>query len=170
MKEKTIILGIDPGIEKLGIAILEKNINSSPKEKILFSECFKTSKNLSTSERLYLIHEHVKQVLEKYNPDIAVIEKIFFTVNQKTAIVVAEARGVVLSTFGLKNIDVMELSPTEIKECITGNGNAKKTDIARMLPKIIKLPTDSLQDDELDAIAAALSCSSKLRYSQLSSK
>lgn len=170
MKDKTIIIGIDPGIERLGIAILEKNILENPKEKIIFSECFKTSKNLSTSVRLHLIHEHVTEILVKYNPDIAVIEKIFFTVNQKTAIIVAEARGVVMATMGLKNIDVMELSPTEIKECITGNGNSKKEDIARMLPKIIKLPEEKTQDDELDAIAAALTCSSKLRYSQISSK
>jgi crossover junction endodeoxyribonuclease RuvC len=167
MQEKTTIIGIDPGIERLGIAIVEKNITTLPKEKIIFSECFKTPKTLPTEKRLAMIYKRIIEVLNEYQPDIAIIEKIFFTVNQKTAIVVAESRGTVMSAIGSLDIKVMELSPTEIKESITGNGNAKKEDIARMLPKIIDIPNKTVQDDELDAIASALAGSAKLRYSQL---
>jgi len=167
LKNKTIILGIDPGIERLGIAIIEKNTLTIPKEKIVFSECFKTLKSDPTEKRLFQIHQHILEILEVYKPDIAIIEKIFFTVNQKTAITVAQARGSVMTAIGSKNIPIMELTPTEIKESITGNGSAKKQDIARMLPKIIPIPNQTLQDDELDAIASALAGSAKLRYSQL---
>lgn len=166
-KSEITIIGIDPGIERVGIAILSKRPNENPKEKIIFSECFKTPKDLHQSKRLNLIYEHLLKIVEEHHPDIAVVEKIFFTINQKTAIIVAEARGAILSALGKTNIQIMELSPTEIKSSITGSGSAKKEDIARMLPKIIKIDPNITQDDELDAIAGALACSSKIRYSQI---
>ncbi len=165
-KEKIKIIGIDPGIERVGIAVIEKDFLNKPKEKIVFSECFKTSKNLGQEERLTLIYERLIEILKKHKPDVAIVEKIFFTVNQKTAIAVAEARGAILTAVGKSKINLLELSPTEIKESITGNGSAKKPDIARMLPKIIELDIKIKQDDELDAIAIALAGSSRLRYSQ----
>jgi len=167
MKNITTILGIDPGIERLGIAIIEKNILSNPKEKIIFSECFKTPKTLPTEKRLALIYEKITKIVKDHKPDVAVVEKIFFTVNQKTAIIVAESRGTILAAIGKENIQIMELSPTEIKESITGNGAAKKEDISRMLSKIIHIPNTNAKDDELDAIASALAGSAKLRYSQI---
>ncbi len=160
-------MGIDPGIERIGIAIIHKNNLERPKEKIIFSECFKTPKDLPGAQRLNQIHEHVLRIISEHNPDIAVVEKIFFTINQKTAIIVAEARGVILAALGKTKIEIMELSPTEIKSSITGSGSAKKEDIARMLPKIINIDPKIVQDDEIDAIAGALACSSKLRYSQI---
>lgn len=166
-QNKKIILGIDPGIERVGIAILQKDPNRKPKEVLLYSECFKTNKTLPTEKRLALIYSKIKDLLLAYKPDILAIEKIFFTVNQKTAIIVAQARGTILAAAGEYNVDIIELSPTEIKESITGNGRANKEDILRMVPKIITLPDNATQDDELDAIAIALSASSKLRYSQI---
>ena len=167
MNSRTIILGIDPGIERVGIAILAKDKDSNPKEKLIHSECFFTDKKLETHKRLTLIYDHITNVIHEFKPDIASVEKIFFATNAKTAVIVAEARGAILSALGKEDVNVMELSPTEIKESITGNGRASKDDIKRMLPKIIELIHSKSQDDELDAIASALAASSKLRYSQL---
>ncbi len=165
--DKKIILGIDPGIERLGIAILEKDPLKNPKENLTYSECFKTHKSLPLEKRLSLIYKKVEEIIKKYNPDIVAIEKIFFSVNQKTAIVVAESRGAVLAAVGSHNKEIIEMAPTEIKESVTGNGNAKKEDIARMIPLILPNIPLKNQDDELDAIAIALAASSRLRYSHL---
>ncbi len=165
--EKHIILGIDPGIERLGIAVLEYNPANAKKETVIFSECFMTHKSETTEKRLAAIYTRIQKIINQYSPDILAIESIFFSVNQKTAIVVAEARGVVLAAAGEYSLRVIELTPNEIKLAVTGYGKATKSDIIKMVPKIVTLPTDSLQDDEIDAIAIALSSSSQLRYSQI---
>src|SRR3990167_3211738 len=89
------ILGIDPGYERVGGAVLEKN-KGDQKEKVLFSECFKTSAKLEFSERLNLIGEEVRTIIKKYKPEVLSIETLFLTTNQKTVMRVAEARGVVI--------------------------------------------------------------------------
>lgn len=165
--EKQIILGIDPGFERLGIAIISIDENTKPKEKILFSECFKTSKKDNIQNRLSQIYDHLNEIVKKYKPTVVAIEKIFFTVNQKTVVDVAQSRGVVLSVIGKTNLPIIELSPTVIKQSVTGYGRATKQDIIKMIPKLITLPTSSLQDDEIDAIAVALSAIGQIRYSQM---
>lgn len=165
--DKKIILGIDPGIERLGIAVLEFNPMNKNKETVLYSECFITKNKDTTQERLALIYNQIENIIKKYSPDIVAIEKIFFTNNQKTAVNVAQARGVVLSCVGQKKLQVFEISPTEMKLAITGYGRATKSDIIKMIPKIVNLPKETMQDDEIDAIAIALSCTSQIRYSQI---
>lgn len=164
---KKTILGIDPGIERVGIAVLQRDPLEKPKETLLFSECFMTDKILPAHERLALIHEKIEAVIREYRPDVVAIEKIFFSVNQKTAITVAQARGAILAALGGNIQAVIELSPTEIKESITGSGRADKDAIARMLPLILPSVRGKNQDDELDAIAVALAASARIGYSQL---
>jgi len=170
MNNDYIICGIDPGIERVGIAIINKNLNTNPKEKLIFSECFKTSKNLDIEKRLFHIYEHIEEIIKKYKPNVVIIEKIFFTVNIKTAITVAHARGAILASIGKQNIKIIELTPTEIKSAVTGNGASGKPEILKMMPKIIQIDTSKMGDDEIDAIAIALAGSSRIRYSQLSLK
>lgn len=152
--EKTIILGIDPGFDRMGICILEKEGN---KEMLLYSSCILTDKKGVFESRLQEIGKGLQEVMEKYKPSELAMEKLFFTKNQSTGIQVAEARGVVLylaSTFGLS---VFEYSPPQVKLAIAGHGNANKDDISYMVPKILghALGKDLL-DDEMDAIAIAL--------------
>lgn len=170
MTKDYIICGIDPGIERVGIAIITKNLNTTPKENLIFSECFKTSKDLLIEERLSIIYNHIDEIINKYKPQIVVIEKIFFTVNIKTAITVAHARGSILANIGKHNIKIIELTPTEIKSAVTGNGASGKDAILKMVPKIIQLDTAKMGDDEIDAIAIALAGSSRVRYSQFNTK
>lgn len=157
-----IILGIDPGIEKLGIALLCVDKSKKEREEVLYSECFVTSSKDSTQDRLAAIYSKIIDIVKEYKPTVVAIEKIFFTVNQKTAVIVAEARGAVLAAIGQNMLPIIELTPTEIKESITGYGRATKKDIIKMVPKIITLKTNSLQDDEIDAIAAALSAAPRI--------
>ncbi len=157
------IIGIDPGIERVGIAVIEK---IGGKETYLFSECFKTSAKLSHYERLRLIGEEISRLITTYNPDGLAIEKLFFETNTKTAMVVAEARGMMLYVCALAKLSIFEYTPLEIKVAVTGYGKSDKHAVMHMVPKLIKLPerTDSTNspqvmiDDEVDAIAVALTC------------
>ena len=88
------ILGIDPGFERLGIAVLNKEKQN--KEQVIFSECFKTSAKLDFSDRLSLIGTEVKKIIKEYKPEILAIETLFLNTNQQTVMRVAEARGVAI--------------------------------------------------------------------------
>jgi crossover junction endodeoxyribonuclease RuvC len=157
------ILGIDPGFERLGIAILKKN-KGDKKETVLFSECFKTSAQLEFSERLKLIGEEVKNVIKKYKPEVLAIETLFLTTNQKTVMHVAEARGVVIYETACAGLKIFEASPPQIKIAITGYGKANKEQVMKMVKILVEIDKNKKSDDELDAIAIALTAFAHLRF------
>ena len=150
-----IILGIDPGFERLGIAILEKNTGDK-KEKVVFSECFKTSAKLEFSERLHLIGEEVKKIIKEYKPEVMAIETLFLNTNQKTVMRVAEARGVVIYEAASAGLKIFEASPPKIKIATTGYGKANKEQVMKMVKILVEIDNLKKSDDELDAIAIAL--------------
>jgi crossover junction endodeoxyribonuclease RuvC len=160
------ILGIDPGFERLGVAILEKNKSfgsAQDKEKVLFSECFKTSAKLEFHERLGLIGEEVRRVLKKYKPEVLAIETLFLTTNQKTVMHVAEARGVVIYEAAYSGLKIFEASPPQIKIATTGYGKASKEQVMKMVKILVEIDNSKKSDDELDAIAIALTAFACLR-------
>ena len=149
------ILGIDPGFERLGIAILDKK-NKGEKESVIFSKCFKTSAKLEFSERLHLIGEEVRNVIKKYKPEVLAIETLFLNTNQKTVMRVAEARGVVMYESACAGLKIFEASPPQIKIATTGYGRSDKTQINKMVKMLVNIDEKIKSDDELDAIAIAL--------------
>lgn len=151
------ILGIDPGFERLGIAVLD-----GPKE-VLFSECFKTSAKLEFPERLALLGEEVKRVIKKYKPEALALETLFMTNNQKTAMRVAETRGVILYEAECAGLRIFEATPPQIKLATTGSGSADKRQIIKMVKMLVKIDPAKKSDDELDAIAIALTGLAHLR-------
>ena len=154
------ILGIDPGFERLGIAILEKD---KGKEQVIFSECFKTSAKLEFSQRLKLIGEEVKKIIKKYRPEILGIETLFLNTNQKTVMRVAEARGVAVYEASCAGLRIFEASPPQIKIATTGYGRASKEQIIKMVKILVKIDENKKSDDELDAIAIALTAFTHLK-------
>ena len=166
------ILGIDPGFERLGIAVLERNTEARPqgKERVIFSECFKTSAKLEFSERLILIGEEVRKIIKKYRPEILAIETLFFTTNQKTVMRVAEARGVVVYEASNAGLKIFEATPLQIKIAVTGYGRADKEQVMKMVKILVEIDknktppkTGQASDDELDAIAIALTAFAHIR-------
>ncbi len=148
------ILSIDPGYERVGIAVLEK----ADKEKLVYSDCFKTSKEFSFIERLELIGQEVERVIEEYKPEALAIEKLFFNTNQKTATNVSEVRGALIY-IALKNkLKVFEYTPLQIKVAVAGDGHGDKTQVITMLKNLIKIEKQIKYDDEYDAIAVGLTC------------
>ena len=160
------ILGIDPGYERLGIAVLEKShFAKAPrdKEQVIFSECFKTSAKLEFSERLFLIGEEVKNVIKKFKPEVLAIETLFLTTNQKTVMRVAEARGVVIYESACAGLKIFEASPPQIKIATTGYGKANKEQVMKMVRILVEIDKTKKSDDELDAIAIALTAFAHLK-------
>jgi len=156
------ILAIDPGYERIGIAIIEKP--EKEKEVLLYSDCFKTPATLPFSERLSLIGQEISRVISKFTPTVLAIETLFFAKNQKTALGVAEARGVITYEAARHNLNVHEYTPLQVKMAIAGHGRGDKTDILRMLPKLITITKKVRHDDEYDAIAVGLTCSASQNY------
>lgn len=150
------IIAIDPGYERLGIAVLEKL--PKQKETLLYSACLQTLKTLSHAERLLKIAGEVKRVIVKYEPEALAIEKLFLAVNQKTVMPVAEARGAVLVEAARSCLSVFEYTPLQVKVAVTGYGKSDKKQVAEMVKRLIVLPPSKRLDDEYDAIAIGLTC------------
>lgn len=148
------ILGIDPGYERLGIAVLEKQ--KGGREEVLFSECFKTPASLPHCERLLMLGSEVERIISEYKPEALAIETLFFNTNQKTAMKVSEARGAVLYAATKAGLSIHEYTPPEIKLAVSGYGKSDKEQMIKMVKLLVKVREDTKHDDEFDAIAAAL--------------
>jgi crossover junction endodeoxyribonuclease RuvC len=151
-----IVLGIDPGFGKVGIAVVEKNETS--KEILLYSNCLKTDSKLPFNERLLLVGKEIERVIKKYTPDILAVETLLFNTNQKTALMVSEARGVIVYEAKKHNLEIYEYTPLQIKNAVVGYGRASKNQVSAMIRQLISVPKTVKQDDEIDAIAVALTC------------
>ncbi len=151
------IIGIDPGYDRVGIAIIEKN---SPKEKevLVHSECFTTVKADHIYDRLKEVGLRIRTLITEHQPKMLAMETLFITKNQKTAMHVAEARGIIAYEARLAGIPIFEYTPPQIKVAITGDGHSDKSQIIKMVPLLIKMSEKKRIDDEYDAIAIALTC------------
>lgn len=147
------IIGIDPGYDRVGIAIIHDGI-------LIHSECFSTSPKDDFHKRLKEVGQRVRTVIEEFSPEVMSIESLFITKNQKTAMKVAEARGVIAYEASLRDIPIHEYSPPQIKVAVTGHGGSDKSQIIKMIPLLLKIKFDKrkMLDDEYDAIAVAITC------------
>ncbi len=147
------ILGIDPGLAIVGYSI----IDTEKEENILISSgSIQTDKSKTDAERLFEIETDMQTIIDKFQPDEASIEKLFYFKNQKTIIPVAEARGVILSVLQKNSIKISEFTPMEVKQMMTGYGRASKDEVARAVRMSVKYEKLPKLDDTLDSIAIAL--------------
>ena len=156
MKASIRVLGVDPGYDRLGIAVVE---GDPSRPTLVMSDCVIPDKG-ERKDRLAAVSRTITSAIKKYAPDALAIEALFFNANVKTALGVAEARGAILAAAGLASINVIECSPQQVKVAITGHGGADKKSVAHMIPKLLTLPPKLAPkkrlDDELDAIAIAI--------------
>jgi len=153
--EKKIILAIDPGFDRIGLAVMKLERD---KPKLLFSECLKTDSKKARPERLFSIGRRIKEVIKKWRPKTLAIETIFFNTNTTSAVGVAEARGIIIYEAIGAGMEIFEYGPQTIKIAVTGYGKADKIQMANMVKKLIDLPEKSSKrlDDEIDAIALGI--------------
>ena len=147
------ILAIDPGYDRVGIAILE---GDASKPEVIRSECFITNRSDTHENRLAGIADRVKKIIKLYKPEKVAIETLFFSVNQKTAIGVAESRGAIMAEAGRAGIAVVEFNPNSVKVAVTGYGASKKQGVIDMVKRLVKTRRKIKYDDEYDAIAIGI--------------
>ncbi|MFA5942324.1 MAG: crossover junction endodeoxyribonuclease RuvC [Candidatus Paceibacterota bacterium] len=146
------ILAIDPGYDRLGIAVIE---GDPSRPTLIWSDCVLPDKG-PHEQRLAQVSRAITRAILDYTPDILAIETLFFSINKKTALGVAEARGAILAAAGNASLPVCECSPQQVKLAVTGNGGADKAALANMVPQLLTLPKKKRFDDELDAIAIGI--------------
>jgi len=150
-----IILGIDPGTHRIGYGVIRKNGNS-----LSFVEAGLLPLDDSVP-RLSAIERSLENMVERVHPDRAGMERLFFTRNQKTAISVAQARGVLVNTLQKAGIPLQEFSPSEIKLAVAGTGTADKRSVAGMVFRFLGEKPSRLPDDATDALAIAIATSAR---------
>ena len=152
-------MGIDPGYDRLGIGIICRKNN---KDVYVYSVCIQSDKKESFINRLLYINNQLEIIINKYSPDLIVIESLFFAKNVKTAMQVAEARGSLLLTSSKYTKYILELTPMQIKSSLTGDGHADKDKVAYMVYQLLNLnkvenwKNNKHIDDEIDALSIAL--------------
>lgn len=135
------ILGIDPGYERLGIAVIEigKQGGAGKKEVLLFSECFKTSREATHEIRLKKVGRKIREIISEWKPEEVAIEELFFNINQKTALLVAQAFGVIIYEAAEAGLPVSLYGPLQVKIATTGYGRSSKEQIQEMVARLIDI-------------------------------
>ncbi|MBI2010860.1 MAG: crossover junction endodeoxyribonuclease RuvC [Candidatus Colwellbacteria bacterium] len=147
-----IILGLDPGTTRVGYGVIE-----AQKGKLNLIKCGLIGEvSADQAERLRIVEKELGKIIKTHKPVLIGIEKIYFSKNRKTAMSVAEARGVMIALAGRHNIPVLEFGPSEVKKIVTGSGAATKEMVGRIVALTLNLKTPPRPDDVSDALAIAI--------------
>lgn len=152
MTEILRIIGIDPGSRITGYGIVEKRGSSFVH---IDNGCLTTRPRDSIPERLEQIHRGLLEVFERYRPEAAAVEEVFFAKNVASSIKLGEARGIALLAAVQSQVPVFEYATREVKQSVTGYGQATKDQIQKMVKSVLSLPQVA-QEDASDALAVAI--------------
>lgn len=150
----TTILGIDPGTHRLGWGVIS---GSATKQSYIASGCLENAPHTTPDIYLPSIYREISGIITQYHPDAICIESLLFQKNVSTALSVAEARGVIRLLAAQNNIPVIESAPNTIKLAVAGIGSAGKNEVTRMVGLLLGIEVSKKRDDELDALAVAIS-------------
>ncbi|MBI3589237.1 MAG: crossover junction endodeoxyribonuclease RuvC [Candidatus Liptonbacteria bacterium] len=153
-----LIIGIDPGSRRIGYGLIEK---TACKINLITAGILRI-KAKNDPSALVETKNHFLALIKKYRPTVLAIEKLYFAKNQKTAMAVAESRGVIIFLAKESGLIVREFSPSVVKAGITGYGSADKKAVAKMVKIILNQPELQVIDDVSDALAAAILASQKV--------
>lgn len=165
-KEKTVnevvrVLGIDPGFGRMGYGVIEEKRGQI---KAIDYGCLETKKTETIAARLVELKITVDQLIREHQPGVVAVESLFFSKNVKTALQVGEARGVILFSIADQGLPIFEISPQEVKQAVTGYGNAEKIQVQKMVQKLLGLPKIPKPDDAADALAIAIAAAHARRF------
>lgn len=141
----------------MGWGLIKKN---GAKFSLINYGCLETSPEMGLSDRLELIFDGIVKIIKKQKPDLAGIETLFFNTNAKTAVKVGEARGVLLLALKKAGVQVVDITPLQVKQAVAGYGRAEKTQVQKMVKALLNLKDVPRPDDAADALAVALSAGS----------
>lgn len=158
--KKVKFLGIDPGFGRLGWGVIEAE---GSRLTMLDYGCLETAKEMEFPKRLHYLATQLRLIIKKFKPDSLIVEELFFFKNLKTAINVAQARGAILLVGEEQGLPMLELTPLQVKQSISGYGRADKGQMQTMVKMILKLDKIPKPDDAADALAMAIAGSSYWR-------
>lgn len=153
MKKTVTILGLDPGTATTGWGVIKEF--KGEVEAVAFG-CIETCKNKCPTERLKEIGDDLEELIRTYKPAEVAIEDLFFFKNLKTAVKVAQARGVLLFVCQKEKLGIAEYTPLQVKQALTGYGRADKNQVQQMVKEMFKLKSIPKPDDAADALAVAV--------------
>ena len=148
-----IILGIDPGIAIVGYGVVEY---TKGKFRLIAMGSIETPAGIDVEERLRMVYDDMCELIDTYRPDEMAIEELFFNTNQKTAIAVAEARGVILLSAVQRRVPISEYTPLQVKQSVVGYGRAEKKQVITLVGMILGMENGPKLDDTADALALAI--------------
>lgn len=148
-----IALGIDPGTAIVGYAVVAAR---GEELSMLVCDVITTSARLPLAERLQLIYQHLVEIIRIYSPQEAAMEELFFAKNARTAMTVGQARGVAMLALANGGLSISEYTPKQVKQAVTGYGDARKEQVGEMVRILLKLPSIPRPDDAADAAAVAI--------------
>ncbi|MDQ3097948.1 MAG: crossover junction endodeoxyribonuclease RuvC [Chloroflexota bacterium] len=152
-KQPEVILGVDPGTTGMGYALLD---HATDPPRILDCGIVKTLPGVTPAERLLAIATALEGIIAEHAPYALAVERLYFNKNVRTAMAVAEARGVALLCAARSGLTVAEYTPQEVKLSVTGTGGADKKQVQRMLTTLLSLANPITEDNVADAVAIAL--------------
>jgi len=158
----TLALGIDPGTATTGYGLVR--LERDGELVSVHYGVILTPKTDSPSLRLEMIYDELRNILKKYKPDTAAVEKLFFARNVTTGIAVGQARGVVMLAIQKSGIEIYEYTPKEVKNAVAGYGGADKRQVQEMVRALLQLDSIPKPDDAADALAVAITHLNTKRY------
>ena len=159
------VLGIDPGLGRTGVAVVD---GSPGALRLVHAARLDTLPQTSEPARLANLDGLVTDVLREFAPDVAAVELLFFSTNRRTAMRVAEARGVILCAVARSGLHIAEYTPTQVKDAVCGYGAARKAQVQRMTQRLLSV--DSSEDDVADACAVAVCHHHRARLGALTTR
>ncbi len=147
------VLGIDPGLSRCGYGVLEQ---VGRKAEAVAIGVIRTPPTAATADRLAAVHKEFQGLIDEHRPDVVAIERVFFQVNARTAMGVAQVSGLAMAAGAAAGAQVVEYTPNQIKEAVAGWGSATKEQMQRMVQSLLSLPELPSPPDAADAAAVAL--------------
>jgi crossover junction endodeoxyribonuclease RuvC len=147
------VLGIDPGLGRTGVALIEGRAGNLT---LTHVSCLETAAGAGDSERLLALSRLLEQLVKQWRPEIAAVERLYFSTNRATAMRVSEARGVILCSLAATAVPIAEYTPNEVKEAVAGYGAATKRQVIRMCCSLLRVEAIDGPDDSADACAVAI--------------
>ncbi len=155
------IIGVDPGLGTTGVGVIERDTRNNLQ--MLHSHTISSDAKTPLPQRLLIIQDGIRNIIDMYNPDSLAVEDTFYHKNVKSALLLGQARAAVLLAAAAAEVEVMELSPKTVKQSVVGNGAASKQQVAKMVASILKLSNPPKSLDACDALAIALAAMNRSR-------
>ena len=152
MSGERVVLGIDPGLASTGVGVVAARGRDFA---ALGYDCIRTDQSRKLPDRLALLNRELKKLLKRFSPDEVAMERLFFSKNVKTAMIVGQAQGAALLALAGTGLDVVQYTPKDVKMAVTGDGSADKRDVALMVKRVLRMREIPRPDDAADALAVA---------------